>query len=103
MNLLIIRLIIFGALFWVGLRLWRIFNNNHNSATNDQIEQNKNTQESESNNAHPQTTTTQNTKKPQTIIPCALCGVHLPLNTAIQAPEGVFCSVEHLIKFKENN
>lgn len=85
MSLLIVRLVVFVLLFWVGFRLWQYWQtqlNRHNT--------------NQSNN-----TINKNQDNSETMVCCAQCKVHLPKSSAIKAGEHYFCSHEHQASFEK--
>lgn len=80
MSLLIIRLIIFVALFWLGLKLFRAW-----SAYQKQVEQEKAQQ-----HAPP---------PDEQMVKCNFCGLHLPQSQAHAHEALWFCCHEHQERF----
>ena len=80
MSLLIVRLVVFVLLFWVGFRLWQFW----------QAKQQPNTH-----------LTRQNKGGSETMVRCAECGVHLPSTSAMKAGEHYFCCREHQASFEK--
>lgn len=93
MSLLIIRLVIFILLFWVGFRLWQywqtIANKNQPNHTLSNQNQAKNSQNEASQ------------EDSEAMVRCAKCKVHLPKSSALQAGEQYFCSREHQDSFEK--
>lgn len=86
MSLLIIRLVVFILLFWVGFRLWQYWQTiaNKNQSNPNQAKNNQ---------------TNQNQDSSEAMVRCAECGVHLPKSSAIKDGEHYFCSHEHQDSF----
>ncbi|HKM16344.1 MAG TPA: PP0621 family protein [Marinospirillum sp.] len=81
MSLLIVRLVVFVLLFWVGFRIWQYWQTHQIESKNNQI--NKNEDGSE------------------TMVRCEKCQIHLPQGNAIKAGEYYFCCQEHQASFEK--
>ncbi|MCO7233774.1 MULTISPECIES: PP0621 family protein [unclassified Cobetia] len=76
MSLLIIRLLVFAALFWAGLRLYRMYRQWKLS-------------QDDYGNGNPAE------REAQNMVRCAYCDLHLPENDAIRHEALHFCCQEH--------
>ena len=96
MSLLIIRLVVFILLFWVGFRLWQYWQTiaNKNQSNPNQANHNLSNQNQAKNSQ-----TNQNQNNSEAMVCCAKCKVHLPKSSALQAGEHYFCSHEHQDSF----
>lgn len=81
-----IRLVVFGLLFWVGWQLWRIWGQKNQAS--DALRHEK--EEKKYLNS-------------ETMVPCAQCGIHLPQSSAIYAAPYHFCCKAHQKEFDQEN
>lgn len=93
MSLLIIRLVIFILLFWVGFRLWQYWQNVANKNQPNHTLSNQNQAKNSQNEASQEDS--------EAMVRCAKCKVHLPKSSALQAGEQYFCSREHQDSFEK--
>lgn len=78
MNLLIIRLIIFGLLFYVGLKLYGMYRERRLSQHQDSVEARH---------------------QGDQMVRCRWCDVHVPEDEALRDSEQWFCSSAHRDRF----
>lgn len=88
MSLLIVRLVVFVLLFWAGFKLWQLWQRLPASKLDQADTSSSGKVESDAS---------------EQMLACAHCGIHLPKSEVIQAPQGYFCSPEHLLEYKQEH